>query len=113
MLIMLINQMQIKPIRRPEGHIDSESSPQMFVATSSTEITLPPPPVPPPAANVPPVNVSVNSSGRLSTGTKKGKDTDLMTQCNVCDTPGTNQNLVMLVLRIIANNNWNYRRSTI
>ncbi|XP_018361450.1 PREDICTED: PHD finger protein 14 isoform X2 [Trachymyrmex cornetzi] len=86
---------KIKPIRRPEGHTDSESSPQMFVATSSTEITLPPPPVPPPAANVPPVNVSVNSSGRLSTGTKRGKDTDLMTQCNVCDTPGTNQNLVM------------------
>lgn len=99
MLIILINQMQIKPIRRPEGHTDSESSPQMFVATSSTEITLPPPLVPPPVANVPPVNVSVNSSGRLSTGSKRGKDTDLMTQCNVCDTPGTNQNLVMLVLQ--------------
>lgn len=98
--------MQIKQIRPPEGHTDSESSPQMFVATSSTEITLPPPPPPvPPPANVPPVNVSVNSSGRLSTGTKRGKDTDLMTQCNVCDTPGTNQNLVMLVLRITINNN--------
>ncbi|XP_032670451.1 PHD finger protein 14 isoform X1 [Odontomachus brunneus] len=90
---------KIKPIPRPEGDVASESSPQMFVATStSTEITLPPPPpLPPPAANVPPpVNASVNSSSRWPTGTaKKGKDTDLLTQCNVCDTPGTNQNLVM------------------
>lgn len=93
-----INRTQIKPIPRPEGDVASESSPQMFVATStSTEITLPPPPLPPPAANVPPpVNASVNSSSRWPTGTaKKGKDTDLLTQCNVCDTPGTNQNLVM------------------
>lgn len=86
-------QTQIKPIPRPEGDAASESSPQMFVATStSTEITLPPPPVPP--VNESPINVSANSSGRLSTGTKRNKDTDLMTQCNVCDNPGTNQNLV-------------------
>ncbi|XP_014473701.1 PREDICTED: PHD finger protein 14 isoform X3 [Dinoponera quadriceps] len=94
---------KIKPIPRPEGEVASESSPQMFVATStSTEITLPPPPLPPPAASVPPppppppVNASVNSSSRWPTGTaKRGKDTDLLTQCKVCDTPGTNQNLVM------------------
>lgn len=95
--------MQIKPIPRPEGDVASESAPQMFVATStSTEITtsptpkLPPPAVPSPVINISPINTSINNSNRLSTGTvKKGKDTDLLTQCNVCDTPGTNQNLVM------------------
>ncbi|KAG7211298.1 hypothetical protein KM043_010597 [Ampulex compressa] len=102
---------KIKPIPRPEGEVASESSPQMFVATStSTEITSPPvpklpppllPPLPPPISNTTPnmaVNtVSVNSnSNRITAGNgKRGKDTDLLTQCNVCDTPGTNQNLVM------------------
>lgn len=83
----------------------------MFIATStSTEITSPPPPPPPklPPPLVPPLvsntasataNVSTNSTNsRTSTGNgKKGKDTDLLTHCNVCDMPGTSQNLVMLV----------------
>ncbi|KOX71789.1 PHD finger protein 14 [Melipona quadrifasciata] len=99
---------KIKPIPRPEGDVASESSPQMFVATStSTEITSPPPlpklppppPVPPLSSNATPVatNVSTNNtSSRTSTGNgKRGKDTDLLTHCNVCDMPGTSQNLVM------------------
>lgn len=99
---------QIKPIPRPEGDVASESSPQMFVATStSTEITsppplpkLPPPPVPSLTSNTAPVtsNASTNNTSRTSTGNgKRGKDTDLLTHCNVCDMPGTSQNLVMLV----------------
>ncbi|XP_046610280.1 PHD finger protein 14 isoform X1 [Neodiprion virginianus] len=96
---------KIKPIPRPEGDIASESSPQMFVATStSTEITppppvkLPPPPPPPPptalsAPTTTPSSSSTNS--RLSSGSlKKGKEADLLTQCDVCSMPGTNQNLV-------------------
>ncbi|KAK2584691.1 hypothetical protein KPH14_007027 [Odynerus spinipes] len=99
---------KIKPIPRPDGDVASKSSPQMFVATStSTEITPPPPtlkllppPLPPPSTNVATVNTSgssnTNSNTRLQTGNvKRGKDADLLTQCNVCDTPGTNQNLVM------------------
>ncbi|XP_078040799.1 PHD finger protein 14 isoform X1 [Augochlora pura] len=97
---------KIKPIPRPEGEIASESSPQMFVATStSTEITSPPPPklLPPPAPPVvlTPASVTANAttnnaSNRASTGNgKRGKDTDLLTHCNVCDMPGTSQNLVM------------------
>ncbi|XP_053973736.1 PHD finger protein 14 isoform X1 [Hylaeus volcanicus] len=104
---------KIKPIPRPEGEVASESSPQMFVATStSTEITSPPLPklpLPPPALPVPSIqplisnaapvtaNASSNSTGnRVSTGNaKRGKDTDLLTHCNVCDMPGTSQNLVM------------------
>ncbi|XP_031369437.1 PHD finger protein 14 isoform X4 [Apis dorsata] len=97
---------KIKPIPRPEGDVASESSPQMFVATStSTEITsppplpkLPPPSVPSLTSNTTPVtsNASTNNTSRTSTGNgKRGKDTDLLTQCNVCDMPGTSQNLVM------------------
>ncbi|XP_046836094.1 PHD finger protein 14 isoform X2 [Vespa velutina] len=99
---------KIKPIPRPDGDVASKSSPQMFVATStSTEITPPPPtlkllppPLPPPTTNVVTMNTSsnsnVNNNTRLQTGNvKRGKDADLLTQCNVCDTPGTSQNLVM------------------
>ncbi|XP_015175796.1 PREDICTED: PHD finger protein 14 isoform X3 [Polistes dominula] len=100
---------KIKPIPRPDGDAASKSSPQMFVATStSTEITpppptlklLPPPPLPPPSTNVVPMNatsnINVNNNTRLQAGNvKRGKDADLLTQCNVCDTPGTSQNLVM------------------
>ncbi|OAD58075.1 PHD finger protein 14, partial [Eufriesea mexicana] len=98
---------KIKPIPRPEGDAASESSPQMFVATStSTEITSPPPlpklplpPVPSLASNTTPVTANVssnNTNSRTSTGNgKRGKDTDLLTHCNVCDMPGTSQNLVM------------------
>ncbi|XP_012283539.1 PHD finger protein 14 isoform X2 [Orussus abietinus] len=95
---------KIKPIPRPEGEVASESSPQMFVATStSTEMTPPPPklaspPLPPPPVNTPstPINAPGSSNNsRLSSGNgKKGKEADLLTQCSVCDTPGTNQNLV-------------------
>lgn len=80
----------------------------MFVATStSTEITsppplpkLPPPPVPSLTSNTTSVtsNASTNNTSRTSTGNgKRGKDTDLLTQCNVCDMPGSSQNLVMSV----------------
>lgn len=82
----------------------------MFVATStSTEITSPPPlpklppppPVPPLPSNTVPVTANVstnNTNSRTSTGNgKRGKDTDLLTHCNVCDMSGTSQNLVMLV----------------
>ncbi|XP_043682900.1 PHD finger protein 14 isoform X2 [Vespula pensylvanica] len=99
---------KIKPIPRPDGDVASKSSPQMFVATStSTEITPPPPtlkllppPLPPPSTNVVTMNTSsnsnVNNNTRLQAGNvKRGKDADLLTQCNVCDTPGTSQNLVM------------------
>ncbi|XP_066589670.1 PHD finger protein 14 isoform X2 [Prorops nasuta] len=99
---------KIKPIPRPEGDTASESSPQMFVATStSTEITPPPAPklLPPlPASAIASAAVATpvstmnvnNTSTRLSGGnSKRGKDADAMTQCNVCDMPGTNQNLVM------------------
>ncbi|XP_033201657.1 PHD finger protein 14 isoform X4 [Bombus vancouverensis nearcticus] len=99
---------KIKPIPRPEGDVASESSPQMFVATStSTEITSPPPlpklppppPVPPLPSNTVPVTANVstnNTNSRTSTGNgKRGKDTDLLTHCNVCDMSGTSQNLVM------------------
>ncbi|XP_043488366.1 PHD finger protein 14 isoform X1 [Polistes fuscatus] len=99
---------KIKPIPRPDGDVASKSSPQMFVATStSTEITPPPPtlkllppPLPPPSANVVAMNttsnINVNNNTRLQAGNvKRGKDADLLTQCNVCDTPGTSQNLVM------------------
>ncbi|XP_014614810.1 PREDICTED: PHD finger protein 14 isoform X2 [Polistes canadensis] len=99
---------KIKPIPRPDGDVASKSSPQMFVATStSTEITPPPPtlkllppPLPPPSTNVVAMNttsnINVNNNTRLQAGNvKRGKDADLLTQCNVCDTPGTSQNLVM------------------
>ncbi|XP_043284998.1 PHD finger protein 14 isoform X2 [Venturia canescens] len=96
---------KIKPIPRPEGDIASESSPQMFVATStSTEITSPPPPPvfpaplpPPPPTPVTPLHTPGSSynSRLLSGGVKKNKESDLLTQCNVCETPGTPQNLVM------------------
>ncbi|XP_017885770.1 PHD finger protein 14 isoform X4 [Ceratina calcarata] len=98
---------KIKPIPRPEGDAASESSPQMFIATStSTEIPslpplpkLPPPLVPPLPSNSTSVTANVssnNTNSRASTGNgKKGKDTDLLTHCNVCDMPGTSQNLVM------------------
>ncbi|XP_034945211.1 PHD finger protein 14 [Chelonus insularis] len=99
---------KIKPIPRPEGEEASESSPQMFIATStSTEISPPPvnnipTPEPPPIPVIPSPSITIQntpvSSGsynsRLSSG-KKSKDADLMTQCNVCDMPGTPQNLVM------------------
>ncbi|XP_015606365.1 PHD finger protein 14 isoform X2 [Cephus cinctus] len=93
---------KIKPIPRPEGEMASESSPQMFVATStSTEISpppptpkLPPPLLPPPVPSEPAIPSS-STNPRLSSGNgKKGKETELLTQCNVCDTPGTIQNLV-------------------
>nr|XP_012144134.1 PREDICTED: PHD finger protein 21A isoform X9 [Megachile rotundata] len=80
----------------------------MFIATStSTEITsppppppkLPPPPAPPVVSNTPSATANVsanNTNSRTSAGNgRKGKDTDPLTHCNVCDTPGTNQNLVM------------------
>lgn len=81
----------------------SESSPQMFVATStSTEITNTPPPkfpaplLPPPVLTSTPVNTT-GATGRCSGVNRRSKDADLLTQCNVCDTPGTSQNLVLLV----------------
>lgn len=96
----------------------SESCPQMFVATStSTEITTPvsthifPTPAPPPPPPLPPaamivqgsplVVVGTSGSLRLSSGGKKAKEADLLTQCNVCDMPGTPQNLVMFVINNI------------
>lgn len=97
----------------------------MFVATStSTEITsppllpkLPPPPVPPLTANTPPTTTNVptnNTSSRTSTGNgKRGKDTDLLTQCNVCDMPGTSQNLVMLVYTNISSIRFSFNVSRI
>lgn len=94
---------KIKPIPRPDGDIASDSSPQMFVATStSTEFTPKPPspkfpaPLPPPPQIVTstPVNTT-GVTGRYSGLNKKIKDADLLTQCNVCSNTGTTQNLVM------------------
>lgn len=95
---------QIKPIPRPEGDIASDSSPQMFIATStSTEFTPKPPspkfpaPLPPPQiVTSTPVNTT-GATGRISGINRKIKEADLLTQCNVCGNPGTTQNLVVLV----------------
>ncbi|OXU19059.1 hypothetical protein TSAR_008441 [Trichomalopsis sarcophagae] len=104
---------KIKPIPLPEGEVPSDSHPQLFVASStSTEITPPKPklhPLPPPAPtpstsqlpgstipvvlNTPPVTTSTTNRG--STGGRKSKDADLVSQCTVCSTIGTNQNSVI------------------
>ncbi|XP_063982197.1 PHD finger protein 14 isoform X1 [Diachasmimorpha longicaudata] len=111
---------KIKPIPRPDGEKVSDSSPQMFVATStSTEIDTPPPthvfptpaplpPPPPPPPPTPPPQLSsmatqpiqqtspiiITAHGSRGSTGKKSKDMEL-TQCNVCDLPGSSQNLVM------------------
>jgi hypothetical protein len=70
----------------PFGEGVSSSGPQMFVATSSTEtIHTTPSPV---------MGRARPSSGRISSGSKKVRDTDVMTKCDVCNGPGSNQNLV-------------------
>jgi hypothetical protein len=70
----------------PFGEGVSPSGPQMFVATSSTETVQTTPSL---------VMVRARpSSGRVSSGSKKAKDTDIMTKCDVCNGPGSNQNLV-------------------
>ncbi|KAK0095862.1 hypothetical protein PV326_007195 [Microctonus aethiopoides] len=116
---------KIKPIPRPDGDVASDSSPQMFVATStSTEITTPPttivhmfptPTVVPSSQsmnlssieNYPTVTTAVTTvpstvigsslsgNSRLSLSGKKTKEMDLLTQCHVCDGSGSGQNLVM------------------
>lgn len=70
----------------PVGEGSSLSGPQMFVATSSTE-TMPTTPSPIIAR-------ARTSSGRISSGNKKAKEMDVMTKCDVCNGPGSNQNLV-------------------
>lgn len=70
----------------PSGEGASSSGPQMFIATSTTD-TIPTTPSPIVAR-------AQTSSGRVSSGNKKGKDTDVMTKCDVCSTPGSNENLV-------------------
>lgn len=70
----------------PVGEGASSSGPQMFVATSSTE-TIPTTPSPIVAR-------ARTSSGRVSSGNKKVKDADIMTKCDVCSAPGSNENLV-------------------
>jgi hypothetical protein len=70
----------------PVGEGASSSGPQMFVATSSTE-TVPTSPLPVVAKARP-------GSGKISSGIKKVKETDIMTKCDVCNGPGSNQNLV-------------------
>ncbi|PSN49297.1 hypothetical protein C0J52_09400 [Blattella germanica] len=78
-------KIKIKPIPMPIGEGASSSGPQMFVATSSTETVLTPSPIMSRAARF--------SGGRLS-GPKKPKDADVMTKCDVCNGPGSNDNLV-------------------
>ncbi|XP_023721232.1 PHD finger protein 14 isoform X2 [Cryptotermes secundus] len=78
-------RIKIKPIPMPVGEGASSSGPQMFVATSSTETISTPSPI---------VARARTSSGRVSSGNKKAKDTDIMTKCDVCSAPGSNENLV-------------------
>ncbi|XP_058796321.1 PHD finger protein 14 isoform X2 [Phymastichus coffea] len=103
---------KIKPIPLPEGEVATNATPQLFVASStSTEITPPKPklqPLPPPAptpstsfqvasllGTPPTTNANATNANRLSSGSRKNKDADLVTQCTICNTLGTNQNCVM------------------
>ena len=70
----------------PVGEGASSGGPQMFVATSSTETVLTPSPV---MARTP-----RSGSSRMSSGSKKPKEADVMTKCDVCNGPGSNDNLV-------------------
>jgi hypothetical protein len=70
----------------PFGEGVSSSGPQMFVATSSTETIQTAPSLV--------MGRAQPSTGRLSSGSKKVKDMDVMTKCDVCSGPGSNQNLV-------------------
>ncbi|KAJ8667179.1 hypothetical protein QAD02_008841 [Eretmocerus hayati] len=103
---------KIKPIPMPEGEVASETNPQLFVASStSTEMTTTPTkqqPLPPPAVMSPyqqslaisahstPLSSAPTNSNRTSSGSnRKSKDADFVSQCIVCSTLGTLQNLVM------------------
>lgn len=82
-------KIKIKPIPMPSGQTTTMADAQMFVATSSTE-------APSVSAMHSVPSHPRSSSGRLSSGSlgKKNKEVDIMTHCDVCGQPGTNQNLV-------------------
>ncbi|KAK7862502.1 hypothetical protein R5R35_005924 [Gryllus longicercus] len=81
-------KIKIKPIPMPSGETTSMADAQMFVATSSTE-------TPSVSATTAVISQPRQSSGRLSSlASKKGKEVDIMTKCDVCGQPGSNQNLV-------------------
>nr|CAD7462474.1 unnamed protein product [Timema tahoe] len=77
-------KIKIKPIPMPVGEGSMSGGPQMFIATSSTETTV----------ITPPTHIARPRTSRLSSGSKKPKEPESMTKCDVCGEPGSNQNLV-------------------
>ncbi|XP_046982478.1 PHD finger protein 14 isoform X2 [Schistocerca americana] len=102
-------KIKIKPIPLPPGEVASPTgAQQMFVATSSTEtfaVTSPPQPTVAAIVAHQQAEVQRRSSGASSvtggggagpgSANRRGRgDADVMTRCDVCGGPGSNQNLV-------------------